>query len=1074
MTEKLRVYELAKEMLTDSKHVLRVLSDLGFEGKNHMSTLDQPVAQKIRDVLTGKTKSRSEKPRAQKAEAAKAREEQKPRPDASLKPEPTRVVEREASRQGPAQVVTRSRERQSWFDATRPVTRTAPPKAQAPRSAGGKPAGPPPRSVYAQPGMQASARGEPVARRGPGAWASPVPGAVIGPKPYTPGPSRALPPRPRGETIVIRQPQYKARTAAQEPASPAPEEEPPKEVSAALPLAPVTKEAVPAQAAPEVAEPSKAPAGPVIRPSGPVRVTPVEVQPVVETHDVGQPAAVAPSVEVVPPIATPQKPAAAPPGAQARAFITEPQARAAAPAPPVPRREPFQPAGRPSREGPRPFDRAARPQVGPRPQFEPGQPRPVRREGPPSRPGGFRPDTRPQPGRPDARPFVQDRNRGPRPAFRPGGRPQEGRPATTAAPQAAGTAIRRRTTEVPRPYDRRREKRESSEESLKLSKIRKFQRKPQELRPRGTERPKEVIIEGPIVVKDLASKMAVSAVEVIKKLMTMGLLVNINQELDTDTAQLVSAEFGIPARVKPPEMSAEQRVEARAAEEDAPEDMKPRPPVVTVMGHVDHGKTSLLDAIRQTNVAAGEAGGITQHIGASVAEANGRKIVFVDTPGHEAFTAMRARGAEVTDIAVLVVAADDGVMPQTVEAISHARAAGVPIVVALNKIDKAEAAPDKVKQQLLEQGLVPEEWGGQTIVVPVSARDKTGLDDLLEMILLVADVEELRANPSRLARGYVIESELDKGTGPVATVLVKNGTLKIGDSFVTGTTYGKVRALIDDMGRRVKEATPSMPVEVTGFEDLPQAGDIFQAVDDDRIAKEISEQRSIRKRATDMEPAHRASLEELFRQAQQGEIRSLDLVVKADVQGTLEALRKAIEGLKNAEVKLSIIHEGVGGINESDIMLAAASNAIILGFNVRPDLGARKVAEQEQVEIKTYRIIYDALDDLKAAMTGMQKPKIHEVTYGRAEVRQVFKVPKVGTVAGCYVTDGKALRSASVRVIRDGIVIQEGKVASLKRFKDDAREVAQGFECGIGLDRFQDIKEGDVLEFFGSEEVQPE
>jgi len=1073
MTEKLRVYELAKEMLTDSKHVLRVLSDLGFEGKNHMSTLDQPVAQKIRDVLTGKAKSRSEKPRAQKPEAAKAQVEQRPRPDASLKPEPTRVVEREATRQGPAQVVTRSRERQSWFDATRPVTRTAPPKAQAPRSAGGKPVSAPPRSAYAQPGLQATGRGEPVARRAPGVWVSPVPGAVIGPKPYTPGPSRALPPRPRGETIIIRQPQQRTRPAVQEPASPAPPEEPKKEVSPAVPPVVLPTEAVPPQVAPEVAEPSRVLAGPVIRPSGPARVTPVEVQPVVETHDIEHPAAATPSVEVVPHVVAPQAPAALA-GVQAKTAVPQPPSRVAAPLSPVPRREPFQPAGRPPREGPRPFDRAARPPVGPRPQYEPGQPRPVRRDGPPSRPGALRPDARPQVGRPEARPFVQDRSRGPRPAFRPGSRPQDGRAPAAPAPQAAGTAIRRRTAETPRPYDRRREKRESSEESLKLSKIRKLQRKPQELRPRGTERPKEVIIEGPVVVKDLASKMAVSAVDVIKKLMTMGLLVNINQELDTDTAQLVSAEFGIPARVRAPEMSAEQKVEAQAAEEDAPEDMKPRPPVVTVMGHVDHGKTSLLDAIRQTNVAAGEAGGITQHIGASVAEANGRKIVFVDTPGHEAFTAMRARGAEVTDIAILVVAADDGVMPQTIEAISHAKAAGVPIVVALNKMDKPDAAPDKVKQQLLEQGLVPEEWGGQTIVVPVSARDKTGLDDLLEMILLVADVEELRANPSRLARGYVIESELDKGTGPVATVLVKNGTLKIGDSFVTGTTYGKVRALTDDKGRRLKEAAPSMPVEVTGFEDLPQAGDIFQAVDDDRIAKEISEQRTIRKRATDMEPARRASLEELFRQAQQGEILSLDLVVKADVQGTLEALRKAIEGLKNAEVKLSIIHEGVGGINESDIMLAAASNAIILGFNVRPDLGARKVAEQEQVEIKTYRIIYDALDDLKAAMTGMQKPKVHEVTYGRAEVRQVFKVPKVGTVAGCYVTDGKALRSASVRVIRDGIVIQEGKVASLKRFKDDAREVAEGFECGCGLDRFQDIKEGDVLEFFGSEEVQPE
>ena len=1066
MTGKLRVYELAKEMLTDSKHVIRVLSDLGFEGKNHMSTLDQPTAQKIRDVLTGKAKTRSEKARAQKMDAPKAQPPQQPRPDAPARPEPTKPVERTAPRQGSTTVTTRSRDRQPWLDATRPVTRTAPPKAPAARSATGRPVAAPPRSVYSQPNVQAAGRGEPAARRGPGTWTPPIPGAVIGPKPYTPGPSRALPPRPRGETIVIRQPQPKARPVAQEPIGPAPEE-----ITVAAPASVGAhpagiQEPEAAQVAPVAPEPDREPAGPVVRPSiGRARAASIEVQPVVETHEVSEAAPAAPTPAPAAPVA---------PTTVAPAAVT------AGPALLTARRDPYPPGPRPPREVGRPFDRGPRPQpvgspVGPRPRFEqPGPPRPFRRDGPPARPGGVRPDARPTGARPDQRPFVQDRSRGPRPPFRPGGaRPQDGRAATTA-PQPTAPGARRRPADTPKPYDRRREKRESSEEGLKLSKLRKFQRRPVELRPRGTERPKEVIIEGPIVVKDLASKMAVSAADVIKKLMAMGLLVTINQELDIDTAQLVTAEYGIPTRVKEPELSAEQKVEAQAAEQDTPDDMKSRPPVVTVMGHVDHGKTSLLDAIRQTDVAAGEAGGITQHIGASVAEANGRKIVFIDTPGHEAFSAMRARGAEVTDIAVLVVAADDGVMPQTVEAISHARAAGVPIVVALNKIDKPNAAPDKVKQQLLEQGLVPEEWGGSTIVVPVSAREKTGLDDLLEMILLVADVEELKANPSRLARGYVIESQLDKGRGPVATVLVKNGTLKIGDSFVTGTTYGKVRALIDDKGRRAKEAEPSMPVEVVGFEELPQAGDIFQAVDDDRIAKEISEQRAIRKRAVDMEPARRASLEELFRQAQEGEVRSLDLVVKADVQGTLEALRKAIEGLKSDEVKVSIIHEGVGGINESDIMLASASNAIILGFNVRPDLGARRVAEQEQVEIKTYRIIYDALDDLKAAMTGMQKPKIQEVTYGRAEVRQIFRVPKAGTIAGSYVTDGKAVRSASVRVIRDGIVIHEGKVASLRRFKDDARDVAEGFECGIGLERFQDVKEGDVLEFFGSEEVKAE
>ena len=646
-------------------------------------------------------------------------------------------------------------------------------------------------------------------------------------------------------------------------------------------------------------------------------------------------------------------------------------------------------------------------------------------------------------------------------------------PATTGAARPGG--VRRKADQPPvTGYNQRRERRESSEEGQRLSKLRGFHGRRTEVRARGTERPREITVEGPMIVKDLALRMGMPAVDLIKKLMTQGAMVTINQELDSATIQLVGREFGITVKVKPPELSAEQKMEAAAAEEDAPENRVARPPVVVVMGHVDHGKTSLLDAIRETNVAASEAGGITQHIGASVAEIGGRKVVFLDTPGHEAFTAMRARGARVTDIAVLVVAADDGVMPQTIEAINHAKAAGVPIVVALNKMDKPTAAPDRVKQQLLEQGLVPEEWGGQTIVVPVSARQKTGIDNLLEMVLLAAEMEELKANPDRLARGFVIESQLDKGRGPVATVLVQNGTLKVGDAFVTGTTYGRVRAMTDDKGRRLRKAGPATPVEVVGLADLSMAGDVFQAVDDERIAKEIAEQRSIKKRATEMESTHRATLEDLFQLAKEGEVRELNILVKADVQGTLEAMRQAIEGLKNEEVKVTVMHEGVGGINESDIMLASASDAIILGFNVRPDAGARRVAEDEKVQIKTYKIIYNAIDDIKAALTGMVKPKVQEVTFGRAQVRQVFAVPKVGTVAGCYVTDGKVSRAASVRVVRDGIVIHEGKIASLKRFKDDAREVAEGFECGIGLERFQDIKEGDVIEFFGTEEVKAE
>lgn len=580
---------------------------------------------------------------------------------------------------------------------------------------------------------------------------------------------------------------------------------------------------------------------------------------------------------------------------------------------------------------------------------------------------------------------------------------------------------------------------------------------------------KNIVLEGPMTVLDFAHLINKKVAEVIKKLLSMGLMATINQELDVDTLILLGSEFGITVDVK-----ATKEELLLTEKPDDPKDLKDRPPVVTIMGHVDHGKTSLLDVIRETNVVAGEAGGITQHIGAYQVEVKGKKITFLDTPGHEAFTAMRARGAQVTDIAILVVAADDGVMPQTVEAINHAQAAKVPIIVAINKIDKPEANPEKVKQELTEYGLVPEEWGGENICVNVSAKTHEGLDNLLEMILLVAEMADLKANPDRKAKGTVIEAKLDKGRGPVATLLVQNGTLMVGDFMIVGTTQGRVRAMQDNQGRRQKKALPSTPVEVIGLADVPQAGDVFQVVEDERLAKQITSERTAQKREEAIQSRSRITLEDLFNHIQQGEVKDLNLIIKADVQGSIEALKQSLEKLSNEEVRVNIIHQGVGGIKETDVMLADASNAIILGFNVRPDVNARKAAENGQIDIRLYRVIYNAIEDVKAALSGLLKPEIREVVQGQAEVRAIFKVPKTGTVAGCYVTEGKISRNAQVRVIRDGIVVFEGMIDSLKRFKDDVREVSSGYECGVGMERFNDIHEGDILEFFTLEEIKRE
>lgn len=583
--------------------------------------------------------------------------------------------------------------------------------------------------------------------------------------------------------------------------------------------------------------------------------------------------------------------------------------------------------------------------------------------------------------------------------------------------------------------------------------------------------PKKIVIDDQITVKELASLLHASGSEVITKLITLGIMASLNQVIDGDTATLVAAEFGVDVEVRDESQELESLLEDAS---DRPEDLEPKPPVITVMGHVDHGKTSLLDYIRHTNVTASEAGGITQHIGAYQIEVKGRKITFLDTPGHEAFTAMRARGAQVTDIAVLVVAADDGVMPQTVEAINHAKAAGVPVVVAVNKIDKPGANPDRVKQQLTEYGIVPEEWGGNTVCVPVSAKTGNGVDQLLEMLLLVAEMEELKANPHCPARGTVVEAQLDKGRGPVATVLIQKGTLEVGDNILAGTAYGKVRAMQDFKGRRIKKAPPATPVEILGLSEVPEAGDLFYVVQDEKRARQIVEKRLAKKRQNESVTPEKVTLEDLFKQIQEGRVKELNLVIKADVHGSVEALIQALAKLSTDEVRINIIHSGVGAVSETDVMLASASNALVIGFNVRPDTNAKKTAESQQVEIRLYQVIYEAIDDIKAALEGLLEPIYKEVPLGRAVVREIFHIPKVGVVAGCYVSEGKVIRSGKVRAIRDGVVIYDGTIASLKRFKEDAREVAQGHECGIGLDKFQDLKTGDILEGYQIEEIRRE
>lgn len=606
-------------------------------------------------------------------------------------------------------------------------------------------------------------------------------------------------------------------------------------------------------------------------------------------------------------------------------------------------------------------------------------------------------------------------------------------------------------------------------EELKEEIIDEVEEASEDVKPKSSN-DKTIEIEAEIMVKELAEKIGVNPAQIITKLIGLGVMVNQNQSIDSEIAAIVADEFGFDVIAL--EVEQEETEEDLLDFDDDPKDLVQRPPVVTVMGHVDHGKTSLLDAIRHTNVTGVEAGGITQHIGAYAVNINNKKIVFLDTPGHEAFTSMRARGAKVTDIAILVVAADDGVMPQTIEAISHSKAAGVPIIVAINKIDKPDSNLDRIKQELSDNGLVPEEWGGDTIIAPVSAKNRIGIEELLEMILLVAEMQELKANPNRRAVGTIVEAQLDKGKGPLATVLVQKGTLNVGDMVVSGTANGRIRAMLDEKGKKVKKATPSIPVVILGLSEVPNAGDLIFAVENEKAARHLSSVRKDKLREVQMKQSSKVSLDDLFERIKQGEIKDLNIIVKGDVRGSIEALSQSLNKLDTEEVKVNLIHGGVGGISESDIMLASASNAIVIGFNVRPNLNAIEIARKEEVDIRTYRVIYEAIEDIQAAVKGMHAPKIVEEVLGRATVRETFRLPTGNSIAGIYVVSGKITRNSKIRLLRNDIVIFDGNVSSLKRFKDDAREVLTGYEAGLGLENFNDIKEGDNLEAYILKEIK--
>ncbi|WP_437178070.1 translation initiation factor IF-2 [Geomonas diazotrophica] len=898
------------------------------------------------------------------------------------------------------------------------------------------------------------------------------------------------------EEVRVKPTLIRRRAKAVEPEAPAAAAEPaePEKAEAAQPVA--VEKAPPVEEVPKRPEPVRAriiEAAPAPKPEAKpeVQATPAPAvkeekpaaaeKPAPEAPAVlEKPAPEAPKAEAAPAAPETAKPAAAEKPVEA-APAKAPEAAAAKPEP-----EPDKPTATRARilgrvEIPIPTQRPAerreyqRPAQGERPAPRPGMPRGVERPGterPAPRPGAGRPGERPTGPRPDRPapltpieppPLLDDRGRKGRKAAPAGGTDfgKNGKKGAAVAGKGKKDSFKDmldKRERVFEPGPRSKGKKGKYVEKVQVG------RKTEITVPKAIKR--IIKISESITVGELAKRMGIKATDLIRALMKLGVMATINHPLDFDTATLLATDFGY--EIENVALDVDELLEA---EPDAPEAMQKRPPVVTIMGHVDHGKTSLLDAIRQANVIAGEAGGITQHIGAYDVELKGQKITFLDTPGHEAFTAMRARGAKVTDIVILVVAADDGVMPQTREAVNHSKAAGVPIIVAINKIDKPEANPSKVKQELMEFGLVSEEWGGETIFVEVSAKKRINLESLLEMVLLQADVLELKANPDKTARGTVVEAKLDKGRGPVATVLVQEGTLRAGDYFVAGIHFGRVRAMQNDRGEKVNAAGPAMPVEVIGFNGVPDAGDIFVAMTDEKQAKEIANHRQMKLRESELAKHSKLSLEQLYEKIQKGEVKDLNTIVKGDVQGSVEAVAESLRKLTTDAIRLNVLHASVGAITETDVNLASASNAIILGFNVRPEVKAAALAEKEGVDVRLYNIIYDAVDDIKKAMEGLLEPTFKEKYLGRAEIREVFSVPKAGMVAGSYVTDGKIIRNAQVRLLRDNVVVFEGKLGSLRRFKDDVKEVATGYECGMSLENYNDIKVGDIFECFEMEKV---
>ncbi len=1050
---KTRVYELAKELGYACKDFLDMLRQMGVDARSNFSILEDPTVKGIRDMLKNRGEDGPIAPRVE----TQASNEQVAAPVEPATPEPP-PVKRTPTPKGVNTMVTTidpdaaarvSMARSTTGPKPKPggeVRRIIPAhKLEALRAhqaggateaAGGTPpVAPRPTDVTAQPSPQRPAATSPGV-----APTRTVPPTVVPPsRPTvgtTPAPARPVPTSPTARIVPP-------------PASPT---RPPVSGTAAG-VAAVTPQQASVPPAARPLTPTPTPSRPISPP--PARPTSQPQTPVTAVRP-----PVTQTVSPTRPTATPTTPPPPRPGATATPGTPPPPRRVPVGQPPAPQQRPTTPPGAlpvqpemvTSRgpAPPRPVTTSAAFSAGTPPGHTPQRPPmssfeargPSQRNAPPSIPVPITPDLLPpQP------PTPGGRGRGgppPRNGGGPGPRGGPQRGSSYSRPGQMGMRGGRNDRGGPR-------KKGFSQPTVQQPQL------PQvELR--------DLELPDHISVMELASKLEISPTEIIKTLMSQGLLVTINQTITFDKAQQIAVSHGFNAILT-------EEHEEVTQESEKEEDLEIRPPVVTVLGHVDHGKTSLLDAIRNTNVTAGEAGGITQRIGAYVVEHNGRKVTFIDTPGHEAFTAMRKTGAKVTDVAVLVVAADDGVMPQTVEAINHAKAAKVPIVVAINKIDKPNANVDRVKQQLIEHQLVPEDWGGQTICCPMSARQRIGINDLIEMILLVTDMQELKANPDRNAIGTIIEAKLDKGLGPVATVLVQAGTLKLNDAVVAGAAWGKVRALINDKGKRINRVLPGMPGEIIGLSSVPVAGDMLQVVDDEKIARQIAVAREQRTRERGMSSTGgRTSLEDLFRQMQEGEVKDLNLIVKADNQGSLEALKHSLGRLSDDNVKVSVIHGGMGTINESDVTLASASGAIVIGFNVRPDPNVKKLADQEGVDIRHYRVIYDLLNDIGHAMKGLLAPEYQEVSLGRLEVRQVFKVSKVGTIAGCIVHDGKVVRTADVRVLRDGVVVYEGKLDSLKRFKDDVREVTAGYECGLSIEKFPGIQEKDILEVYKMEE----